>query len=192
MPPPTLLKVHFLAPPLFCFSSATENLWLKTHLKFIGLLLLLLLFFLIMCFLIAGTRVAILFFSAQDEAKKKYFFIIYFSLSRRKLHFTFNLMAKHIMSLDPKVPKTEQLKKEYITFMKGVVSPPLNLPGTAYRKALYFIKQKMDQRIKKAKEGKEVKEDDLLGWVLKNSNLSTEQILSLILSLLFAGHETSL
>lgn len=34
-------------------------------------------------------------------------------------------------------------------------------------------------------------DDDLLGWVLKHSNLSTEQILDLILSLLFAGHETS-
>lgn len=45
-------------------------------------------------------------------------------------------MAKHIMSLDPGKPETEQLKKEYITFMKGVVSPPLNFPGTAYRKAL--------------------------------------------------------
>ena len=48
-------------------------------------------------------------------------------------------MAKHIMSLDPGVPETEQLKKEYITFMKGVVSPPLNLPGTAYRKALHVL-----------------------------------------------------
>lgn len=33
--------------------------------------------------------------------------------------------------------------------------------------------------------------DDLLGWVLKNSDLSKEQILDLVLSLLFAGHETS-
>lgn len=45
-------------------------------------------------------------------------------------------MAKHIMSLDPGESETEQLKKEYITFMKGVVSAPLNLPGTAYRRAL--------------------------------------------------------
>lgn len=122
-------------------------------------------------------------FSAQDEAKK----------------FTFNLMAKHIMSMDPGKPETEQLKKEYVTFMKGVVSAPLNLPGTAYRKALQsrsiilkFIEQKMEERIEKMKEGVEnLEEDDLLGWVLKHSNLSTEQILDLILSLLFAGHETS-
>ncbi|XAR73874.1 hypothetical protein NMG60_11007992 [Bertholletia excelsa] len=121
-------------------------------------------------------------FCAQDEAKK----------------FTFNLMAKHIMSLDPGKPETEQLKKEYITFMKGVISPPLNLPGTAYRKALKsrstilkFIEQKMEERMKHTREGGENLEEDLLGWVLKHSNLSKEQILDLVLSLLFAGHETS-
>ncbi|KAL4351868.1 hypothetical protein GQ457_06G039810 [Hibiscus cannabinus] len=122
-------------------------------------------------------------FSAQDEAKK----------------LTFNLMAKNIMSMDPGHAETEQLKKEYVTFMKGVVSAPLNLPGTAYRKALQsrstilkFIERKMEERRTKLKEGKEnTEEDDLLEWVLKHSNLSTEQILDLILSLLFAGHETS-
>ncbi|KAJ4851451.1 hypothetical protein Tsubulata_014117 [Turnera subulata] len=122
-------------------------------------------------------------FSAQDEAKK----------------FTFNLMAKNIMSLDPGKPETEQLKKEYVTFMKGVVSAPLNFPGTPYRKALKsrstilkFIEEKMKERIVRMEEGVEnLEEDDLLGWVLKHSNLSTEQILDLILSLLFAGHETS-
>lgn len=117
---------------------------------------------------------------AQDEAKK----------------FTFNLMAEHIMSLKPGKPETEQLKKEYITFMKGVVSAPLNFPGTAYRKALKSrsiilkcIEQKMEERVKKKTEDND--QNELLGWVLKNSNLSKEQILDLVLSLLFAGHETS-
>ncbi|TKY70378.1 steroid 22-alpha-hydroxylase [Spatholobus suberectus] len=122
-------------------------------------------------------------FSAQDEAK----------------NFTFNLMAKHIMSMDPGDIETEQLKKEYVTFMKGVVSAPLNLPGTAYRKALKsrstilkFIEGKMEERVKRIQQGNDgLEEDDLLNWVLKHSNLSTEQILDLILSLLFAGHETS-
>ncbi|KAF5958274.1 hypothetical protein HYC85_005499 [Camellia sinensis] len=122
-------------------------------------------------------------FCAQDEAKK----------------FTFNLMAKHIMSLDPGKQETEELKKEYITFMKGVVSPPLNLPGTPYRKALKsrstilkFIEEKMEERMEKMGEKTEnLEDDDLLGWALKHSNLSKEQILDLVLSLLFAGHETS-
>lgn len=47
----------------------------------------------------------------------------------------------------------------------------------------------MEERLKEGKEN--IDEDDLLGWVLKHSNLSKEQILDLILSLLFAGHETS-
>ncbi|KAE8735860.1 Cytochrome P450 90B1 [Hibiscus syriacus] len=95
--------------------------------------------------------------------------------------------------------EAKKLKQEYVTFMKGVVSAPLNLPGTAYRKALQsrstilkFIERKMVERKRKMKEGKEnAEEDDLLEWVLKHSNHSTEQILDLILSLLFAGHETS-
>lgn len=52
------------------------------------------------------------------------------------MQFTFNLMAKNIMSMDPGEEETERLRGEYITFMKGVVSAPLNFPGTAYWKAL--------------------------------------------------------
>ncbi|GER40029.1 cytochrome P450, partial [Striga asiatica] len=114
---------------------------------------------------------------AQDEAKK----------------FTFNLMAEHIMSLQPGKPETEKLKLEYITFMKGVISAPLNFPGTAYWKALRsrstilgFIERKMEERMLMENRG-----NDLLGWVLNNSNLWKEQIMDLVLSLLFAGHETS-
>ncbi|OEL34128.1 Cytochrome P450 90B1 [Dichanthelium oligosanthes] len=122
-------------------------------------------------------------FSAQHEAKK----------------FTFNLMAKNIMSMDPGEEETERLRLEYITFMKGVVSAPLNFPGTAYWRALKsrasilgVIERKMEDRLHKmSKENSSVEEDDLLGWALKQSNLSKEQILDLLLSLLFAGHETS-
>lgn len=50
----------------------------------------------------------------------------------------------------------------------------------------------MEERVQRNQEGKKgMEENDLLNWVLKHSNLSTEQILDLILSLLFAGHETS-
>lgn len=51
----------------------------------------------------------------------------------------------------------------------------------------------MEERIQQMKGGgyENMEDDDLLGWVLKHSNLSTEQILDLVLSLLFAGHETS-
>uniref|UniRef100_A0A453IKZ7 Cytochrome P450 90B1 n=1 Tax=Aegilops tauschii subsp. strangulata TaxID=200361 RepID=A0A453IKZ7_AEGTS len=115
------------------------------------------------------------------------------------VQFTFNLMAKNIMSMDPGEEETERLRLEYITFMKGVVSAPLNFPGTAYWKALKsratilgVIERKMEERLEKMnKEASSMEEDDLLGWAMKQSNLSKEQILDLLLSLLFAGHETS-
>ena len=56
-------------------------------------------------------------------------------------------MAKEIMSLNPGEAETEQLKMEYITFMKGVVSAPLNFPGTAYRRALKASYQKKRTRL---------------------------------------------
>ncbi|KAG1341890.1 putative Cytochrome P450 90B1 [Cocos nucifera] len=122
-------------------------------------------------------------FSAQEQGKK----------------FAFNLMVKHLMSMDPGMPETEQLRREYITFMKGMASIPLNLPGTAYRKALQsraiilkIMGQKLDERIKKVDEKCEgLEQDDLLASVAKHPNLTREQILDLILSMLFAGHETS-
>ncbi|CAL4921643.1 unnamed protein product [Urochloa decumbens] len=57
---------------------------------------------------------------------------------------------------------------------------------------LGVIERKMEDRLEKmSKENSSLEEDDLLGWALKQSNLSKEQILDLLLSLLFAGHETS-
>lgn len=55
----------------------------------------------------------------------------------------------------------------------------------------------MEERMKEMDDGRLNKvdgvgdDDDLLGWVLKHSSLVKEQILDLVLSLLFAGHETS-
>lgn len=72
------------------------------------------------------------------------------------MQFTFNLMATHIMSMDPGEPETEKLKKEYITFMKGVVSAPLNFPGTAYRKALQVPAESVIFFLKENKEKKKI------------------------------------
>lgn len=52
------------------------------------------------------------------------------------MQFTFHMMVKQILGLEPGQPQTEKIKKEYTTFMPGVVSMPLKLPGTPYSKAL--------------------------------------------------------
>ncbi|XP_072989407.1 steroid (22S)-hydroxylase isoform X2 [Typha latifolia] len=80
-----------------------------------------------------------------------------------------------------------------------LASWPENSPFSAQEEAkksrstiLAVIERKMEERNKKTSNGREIiEEDDLLGWALKQSNLSKEQILDLLLSLLFAGHETS-
>ncbi|KAH9300968.1 hypothetical protein KI387_012551, partial [Taxus chinensis] len=117
-------------------------------------------------------------FSAQAEAKK----------------YTFNVMAKQIMNCSPWEPQTEYLMKEYFSFMKGVVSAPINIPGTIYWKALKSranileaVKKKMEER----RSNPGMKIQDLLSTVMEEGNLSTEQTMDLILNLLFAGHETS-
>ncbi|CAN6482067.1 unnamed protein product [Victoria cruziana] len=121
-------------------------------------------------------------FSAHEEAKR----------------FTFNLMAKQILSMEPGRDETEMLKREYFTFMKGVVSAPLNLPGTAYRRALKsrsnilrVLEREMEKRSEVTAELESDGDVDLLTWVMRQTNLRTEQILDFILGLLFAGHETS-
>ncbi|GLJ05903.1 hypothetical protein SUGI_0027860 [Cryptomeria japonica] len=116
--------------------------------------------------------------SAQAESKK----------------YTFNLMASQIMSCNPWEPQTEYLMREYFSFMKGVVSLPLNLPRTHYRRALKsranileIVKKKMEERRSKSN----YQHKDLLSTVMEEGSLSMEQILDLILNFLFAGHETS-
>lgn len=59
-------------------------------------------------------------FSAQIEAKK----------------FTFNVMEKQMMSFNHGEPETNDLMKDYFTFMKGATSVPINPPRSSYRKAL--------------------------------------------------------
>ncbi|KAK8694704.1 hypothetical protein V6N13_072251 [Hibiscus sabdariffa] len=62
--------------------------------------------------------------------------------------FTFNLMEKNIMSMDLGHPETEQLKREYVTFMKGVQTLDLILSllfaghetsSVAITLAIYFL-----------------------------------------------------
>jgi len=85
-------------------------------------------------------------FSAKDEARKvivqKTFYVLVsfqFLIEFFLLQVAFNLMVKNILSMTPGEPETEQLRKLYATFMKGMLAFPLNVPGTAYRKALQVL-----------------------------------------------------
>ncbi|KMZ72925.1 hypothetical protein ZOSMA_157G00010 [Zostera marina] len=117
-----------------------------------------------------------------------------FSASEMAKKITFNVMASQVLSMDPDEPDNKWLRKEYMDFMRGLCSSfPVNLPGTVYGKAvkcrqniLKFMLKKMNERRKIGKEY-----DDFLGMVVLQTNLSEEQKLDLLLSMLFAGFETT-
>uniref|UniRef100_A0AAU8JNS4 Cholesterol 16beta,22S-hydroxylase n=1 Tax=Ornithogalum saundersiae TaxID=484171 RepID=A0AAU8JNS4_9ASPA len=111
----------------------------------------------------------------------------------------FNLMVKNIMSMNPGEPETEKVRRAYAKFMKGVLAIPLNLPWSSFRKALQSrscilkaIEELMEKRVHEVEMGTdEIGEEDLMGYVLKNSTLNAEEFGDLLLGLLFGGHETS-
>ncbi|KAJ4762419.1 cytochrome P450 family protein [Rhynchospora pubera] len=121
------------------------------------------------------------------------------SASAEAKKFTFYMMAKNILSMEPGKPEIEKIRREYATFMEGVVSPPLEFPGTPYMKALKsrseicrVIEGVMDTRMNEMIRHGEMKGyNDMLCWCLTESKLSRVQIVDLLLSMLFAGHETS-
>ncbi|KAG1348082.1 cytochrome P450 90B1-like [Cocos nucifera] len=81
-----------------------------------------------------------------------------FPLKEEAIKMSFNLIVKHILSKKPGEPETEQLRKLFMCFMRGVVSMPINLPGTAYRKAL------KEEHIQIVKLKKERGETGALTW----------------------------
>ncbi|KAH6559189.1 hypothetical protein KP509_1Z024300 [Ceratopteris richardii] len=116
--------------------------------------------------------------SAHNESKK----------------FTFNLIAKQIMSFNPGETRTTELMNDYLTFMKGVIAPPLNIPGTAYYRALQSrskILETVKRVLKERSQQSKGTYNDLLESVTRSGNLSTEQILDVVLNMIFGGYETS-
>ncbi|KAJ3697428.1 hypothetical protein LUZ61_001133 [Rhynchospora tenuis] len=121
------------------------------------------------------------------------------SASAEAKKFTFYMMAKNILSMEPGKPEIEKIRREYATFMEGVVSPPLEFPGTPYMKALksrseicHVIEGVMDTRMNEMiRQGEMKGYNDMLCWCLTESKLSRVQIVDMLLSMLFAGHETS-
>ncbi|KAJ0964506.1 hypothetical protein J5N97_025644 [Dioscorea zingiberensis] len=108
------------------------------------------------------------------------------------LKFSFYVMVKEIFSMSPEEPENDKLMREYDTLVRGIASIPWNLPGSQYQQALESRKEifkVFEQRMKERRGEK--KGDDLLGWVMKNTEYSKEQMFDFILHTLFAGHDTT-
>ncbi|KAJ3681676.1 hypothetical protein LUZ60_014249 [Juncus effusus] len=98
------------------------------------------------------------------------------------------------------VSEKEKIRREYKTCLNGVVSTPYNIPGTPFWKALKaravileMIEKMLNERIKETTErDKETKDaEDIIGWCLRESTFSKEQMLDLALTLFFTGLEAT-
>lgn len=52
------------------------------------------------------------------------------------MQFAFSVIVEQVLGLGPDEPVTARILQDYSTFMKGLVSLPINIPGTPYARAV--------------------------------------------------------
>ncbi|KAK3158320.1 hypothetical protein QOZ80_2AG0135580 [Eleusine coracana subsp. coracana] len=109
--------------------------------------------------------------------------------------FAFCVIVEQVLGLAPDEPVTGRVLKDYSTFMKGLVSLPLNIPGTPYARAVaarrnisITLEGLMEER---RKGGSLNKKAAFLDVLLSNDELSQDDKVTFVLDSLLAGYETT-
>ncbi|GMN42631.1 hypothetical protein TIFTF001_011847 [Ficus carica] len=115
--------------------------------------------------------------------------------------FTMSIMVNHLLNIKPGEPRALEILEDFEMYMKGFISLPIYIPGTAYSKAIKarerlstMVKKIMKERVKNKikikglinKEG-----EDFLDMILAKQNLSEEEMVSVVLDILLGGYETT-
>ncbi|KAK4748137.1 hypothetical protein SAY87_014723 [Trapa incisa] len=108
--------------------------------------------------------------------------------------FTFNVIIKQVLGLNPDDPVAQVILRDFLTFMKGLVSLPVYVPGSPYTKAVQArlrissrLKAIMDER----RQSRDHAPDDFLQVLMGMESLSEEEKLSFVLDSLLGGYETA-
>ncbi|PSS05883.1 Cytochrome P450 724B1 like [Actinidia chinensis var. chinensis] len=111
--------------------------------------------------------------------------------------FTFNVIVKQVLGLTPDEPQTAEILQDFLTFMKGLISLPLYIPGTPYARAVQArrricctVKAIIEERRRDA-SGKFNKRSDFLEILLGVDSLSQDEKVSFVLDSLLGGYETT-
>ncbi|KAJ4843409.1 hypothetical protein Tsubulata_030354 [Turnera subulata] len=111
--------------------------------------------------------------------------------------FTFNVIVKQVLGLTPADPKTAKILEDFRTFMKGLISLPLYVPGTPYAKAVQArsrisstVQAIIEERRRNAGSLTR-KSSDFLEILLGVDTLSEEEKVSFVLDSLLGGYETT-
>ncbi|KAL5098896.1 hypothetical protein RYX36_003223 [Vicia faba] len=110
----------------------------------------------------------------------------------------FDLTAKKLISYDS-TKSSENLRENFVAFIQGLISFPLDIPGTAYHKCLQGRKKAMKMLKNMLQERREMprkQQKDFFDYVIqelrKEGTVLTEAIaLDLMFVLLFASFETT-
>ncbi|PON90925.1 Cytochrome P450, E-class, group I [Trema orientale] len=110
----------------------------------------------------------------------------------------FDLTAKKLISYDQN-NSSENLRENFVAFIQGLISFPLNIPGTAYHKCLQGRKRAMTMLknlLQERRANPRKQQSDFFDYVLeelqKEGTILTEAItLDLMFVLLFASFETT-
>ncbi|KDP45155.1 hypothetical protein JCGZ_15020 [Jatropha curcas] len=126
--------------------------------------------------------------------------------------FTFNVIVKQVLGLTPEQPETTRILEDFLTFMKGLISLPLYIPGTPYARAVQarrristtvkaIIEERRRRRKKRNNEEEEEEEtdddgrskrsSDFLEILLYVDTLSEDEKVSFVLDSLLGGYETT-
>ncbi|XP_017239814.1 cytochrome P450 724B1 [Daucus carota subsp. sativus] len=119
------------------------------------------------------------------------------SFANEAKKFTMHIMLKNMLNIEPGDPRATQMLEDHIVYMKGLVSIPINLPGSPYNKALK-ARTRIQSTIKGIIEEREKNEHlrvdgDFLDQTLSKEEcmLTNEEKISLVMDLLLAGYETT-
>ncbi|GFY97668.1 cytochrome P450, family 724, subfamily A, polypeptide 1 [Actinidia rufa] len=111
--------------------------------------------------------------------------------------FTFNVIVKQVLGLTPDEPQTAEILQDFLTFMKGLISLPLYIPGTPYARAVQArrrlcctVKAIIEERRRDA-SGKYSERNDFLEILLRVDSLSQDEKVSFVLDSLLGGYETT-
>ncbi|XP_043717919.1 cytochrome P450 87A3-like [Telopea speciosissima] len=110
----------------------------------------------------------------------------------------FELVAKKLISYDEEI-SSKKLLESFMIFIRGLISFPLNVPGTTYYKCLQgqkkimkMLKELLDERVASPEKQHGDFFDIIIKEIKKEGSLLSERIaLHLLFTLLFASYETT-
>ncbi|KAJ9169894.1 hypothetical protein P3X46_018041 [Hevea brasiliensis] len=111
--------------------------------------------------------------------------------------FTFNVIVKQVLGLTPEEPETTKILEDFLTFMRGLISLPVYIPGTPYARAVQArsrisstVKAIIEERRRNASSSRK-RTSDFLEILLGVDTLSEDEKVSFVLDSLLGGYETT-